>query len=104
VIGPVALQWILIGAGVLTGAVFMLAFRFALREGQGLGDDLEPLPPVRLVAGGGIRRSSIVAGRGRARLMRGLRVVQAGAVAVGITAVFFMFLCLAAMVAVALAG
>lgn len=98
---PAALQWILIAAGILTGGVFMIAFRFAVREGR-RGRSADALPPVWVV--GGLARSTMVRGRTRGRVLRGMRLVQAGMVAVGITAVFFMFLCLAAMIAVALVG
>jgi hypothetical protein len=101
VFDPAALQWILIAAGILTGGVFMLAFRFALREGR-RGRSAEALPPVRVV--GGLARSAMVRGRVHGRVQHAFWLAQAGMVAVGITAVFFMFLCLAAMVAVALVG
>lgn len=81
----------------------MLALRFALREGRRC-EPTDPLPPARLVAGANLGRSALVRGRARSRMLHGFVLVQAGAVAVGITAVFFMFLCLAAMVAVALVG
>jgi hypothetical protein len=53
---------------------------------------------------GGLARSAMVRGRAHGRVQHAFWLAQAGMVAVGITAVFFMFLCLAAMVAVALVG
>lgn len=98
---PVLLAAGIVVAVAVAAIVFTAAFRFALREcAEARALSAQPgLPRATIVtsAGSGARWSR---GRAAQRALRGMTLLQAGVVAAGITAVFVMGLCLAAMVGV----
>lgn len=88
------MQWLGGAAGLAATAVFAFAYRYAARQTG--ARSTEPVPRAEVVAGTG--------DEGRQQVMRTVRVLQAGAIAFGITAIFFMALCLVAVVALLVAG
>lgn len=94
---------LLLGFGVFaTLLVFVGAFRFALRECAETRE-LACQPDIpRAAIHGGERRWTI--GATRQRALRGVKLVQAGFIAVGITAVFVMTMCMCGIVALMVLG
>lgn len=94
---------LLVALGVLaTMVVFMGAFRFALRECAETRE-LACQPDIpRAAIHGGQRRWTI--GATRQRALHSVKLLQAGFVAVGITAVFVMTMCMAGIVALMVFG
>ena len=103
---PHALHFLL-GAGLLAAMfVFAAAYRFALRECA----DPHPARPWTVPAAE-LPRASIHSGAARwtlgqhhQRAVQGVRVIQAGLVAAGITSVFVMGVCMLGIVGVAVFG
>lgn len=89
------LQWLFAGVGVACGAVFLASFGYAARLTRAR-ERSTGLPPARIVEDGVVRRHP---GLDRDRAQRAIRMFQAGLVAFGVTAVFFMCLCLIGIVA-----
>lgn len=82
-------------AGLLSVSVFVLAFKFAANE-VCTGRGYEPvLPRAALCNIGGTTGQRWLRGASKQRIIRHIPRVQAGLVAVGITAIFIMFLCMA---------
>src|SRR5258705_119183 len=99
-----ALPWILTAAGLLCCAVFVAAFRFALREAaeQQREHSFHPEVPRAVIQRGGHVGARWCEGLRRQHLIEGWAMLQATFVALGITAVFVMFLCMAGVVGVML--
>ncbi len=88
------LQWLVGSVGLASAAVFVVAYRYAARQtGARMA---EPVPRAEIVSGAGDGSQQ--------QVVRTLRVLQAGAIAFGITAIFFMALCLIGVVALLVAG
>jgi len=86
------IQWLLAGVAAVVGAVFILAFRFALREAAERAIGIEPeLPRAGLHARAGRRWQR---GAHKQRLISAFRLLQAAIVAFAITSAFIMFLCM----------
>jgi hypothetical protein len=88
------LQWLFAGIGVACGAVFLVAFGHAARLTRAR-ERATGLPPARLVEDGVVRSRPRL---DRERAQHGIRMFQAGLVAFGVTAVFFMCLCMLGIV------
>ncbi len=100
---PSSLHFVL-GAGCLAAVfVFAAAFRFALREHAEPHRGLlrPPELPRAAIHHGGARWT---VGQQRQRALHGVRVLQAGFVAAGITSVFVMSLCMLGIVGVMILG
>lgn len=83
---------------VLTVGVFVIAFKFALREA--MCDDIpgaQELPRAQVRGARVLSGNRWHRGAGRRAIVRQVRLFQAGLVAVGITAVFLMMMCMASM-------
>lgn len=80
---------------ILTVGVFVLAFRFALREAmcEGYGG-VNDLPRARIRGAGLLSNNRWHRGAGRGLVVRQVHVLQASLVAVGISAVFLMMVCM----------
>ncbi len=91
---------LLLAAGVFTAiAVFVAAFRFALREcaeSRDLGPFRPDLP--RAAIHPQVSGDRWLRGAGRQRAIASVRLLQAGFVAIGITSVFVMAACMAGIV------
>jgi hypothetical protein len=87
-------QWLIACVGIACAAVFVASFGYAARLTCARQEDVG-LPPARVVADGVLRRHP---GLERQRAERAIRLFQAGLVAFGVTAVFFMCLCLIGIV------
>jgi Sec-independent protein secretion pathway component TatC len=96
-------QLIVGGAVFAAFLVFVAAFRFALRECAETRElACQPdIPRASIHAHGASRW---LRGQHRQRALRGVKVLQAGFVAVGITSVFVMTLCMAGVIGVLLFG
>lgn len=100
------LEPLLTAIGTVSLGVFILAFKFVAPEVcQRRDQRFEPTLPraaTRLIghaAGARWRR-----GLARERLLVGVRLLQVGVVALGVTAAFIMFLCMAGVMASMLVG
>jgi hypothetical protein len=99
---PGTLQ-LIAAAGVLVAiVVFVAAYRFALRECADVRDQLGQADLPRAAIHDGGRRWT--AGARRQRALRSMSVVQAGFVAVAITSIFVMAVCMAGIIGVMLLG
>ncbi len=87
-------HWLIGAVGLAATAVFVVAYRYAARQTG--AHSLEPVPRAEVVAGTG--------DESRQQVYRTLRILQAGAIAFGITAIFFMVLCLIACIALLAVG
>ncbi len=89
------------GASLLSLTVFILAFRFAIKEACcPRFHTYEPeLPVAELRNASGLVGQRWMRGASKQRLLQGIRLVQAGLVAFGIMSIFIMFLCMAGVVA-----
>jgi len=86
-----------LGAAVLAAAaVFVAAFRFAVR----IGAHRAPLPRARVLGGG----ARWLAGARRQRAVGAMSWLQACFVALGITSAFVMVVCAVGIVALLIAG
>ena len=94
---------LLLALGVFsTLLVFVGAFRFALRECAETRELAGQPDLPRAAIHGGERRWTV--GATRQRALHGVKLVQAGFVAIGITAVFVMTMCMAGIVALMVFG
>jgi hypothetical protein len=105
-VGFSSLEPLLTAIGTLSFGVFVLAFKFVAPEVcQSHETRFEPALPraaTRVIgnaAGARWRR-----GLGRERLLSCVRLLQIGIVALGVTAAFIMFLCMAGVMASMLVG
>jgi len=98
-------QLILGGAVFAAILVFVAAFRFALRE-CAEARELACQPDIPRAAIHASRASGDrwLVGHAKQRALRGIKVLQAGFVAVGITSIFVMTLCMAGIIGVLLFG
>jgi hypothetical protein len=94
---------LILGAGLLAAIfVFTAAYRFALREcAEARELACQPDIPRAAIHDGASRW---LAGAHRQRALRGVNMLQAGFVAVGITSVFVMTLCMAGIVGLMIFG
>jgi hypothetical protein len=94
---------LIIGAGLFaTILVFVAAFRFALRESAESRElACQPDLPRAAIHGGGPRWSE---GKARARAARHVQQLQAVFIALGITGVFVMAVCMAGIVGLMIFG
>jgi hypothetical protein len=94
----------LLGAGCLAAIfVFTAAFRFALRECSEPHRAIDrpvDIPRAAIHTGG----QRWTAGQGRQRALHSVRMLQAGFVAMGITSVFVMALCMVGIVGLMIFG
>jgi hypothetical protein len=98
-------QLIIGGAVFAAFLVFVAAFRFALRECTETRElACQPDIPRASIHAHGAGASRWLRGQHRQRALRSVRVLQAGFVAVGITSVFVMTLCMAGVIGVLLFG
>lgn len=103
------IQYGLIAAGLMSGVVFALVFRYAARQaGVDRVDEELGLPPAEVVSrqavSGAMDPGFRAARTTRRGVLRTIRLVQAGFIAMGITSIFFIFLCLLGMIAVFVAS
>ena len=100
------LQTLLTTCALLAGAVFVTAFKIALREAcRNRTHSFEPeLPRAELYQLGNRPGNQWHRGAGKQQLVRRLQFVQAGFVAVGVTSIFVMFLCMTGVVALMVVG
>ena len=100
------MQTLITVCALLSVAVFVAAFKFALREAlDSRSYPFEPeIPRARLHAMGRRPGNEWHRGAGKQTIVRHLQIVQAGFVAVGITSVFIMFICMTGVVGMMLIG
>ena len=105
-VGLALVEPLLTAIGTLSLGIFILVFKFVAPEVcQTQAQRFEPALPraatriTRSAAGARWRR-----GLGRQRLLSLIRVLQIGIIAVGVTAAFVMFLCMAGVMATMLMG
>lgn len=100
------LQTLITVCALLSVAVFVAAFKFALREVlHSRSYPFEPeIPPARLHALSMRSSNQWHRGVGKQTIVRHLQIVQAGFVAIGITSVFIMFICMAGVVGMMILG
>jgi hypothetical protein len=96
------MQWLLAGVAAVVGGVFVLAFRFALREAAERAIGIEPeLPRAGLHVRAGRRW---LRGARKQQIIAGFRLLHAAIVAFAITSVFIMFLCMVGVCVAMLLG
>lgn len=95
---------ILTVVGLLSMCVFVLAFKFAVREAAESHEHRfePPLPRAALGVGRGPTWHRWRHSRRGAKLAKVARLAQSGVIAAGVTSVFIMFLCTAGVVATVL--
>jgi hypothetical protein len=94
---------VILGAAALSAlAVFVAAFRFALREygDAGVASAGRDLPRAAIHR----RATRWLAGLGRQRAVRGVQIVQAAFIGLGITSVYVMTLCMAGIIGLLILG
>ena len=89
---------------VISLCVFVAAFKFALVEATSHEQDLGGLPRAELYKAHPGSNNRWHRGAGRQHLLKQVHLLQAGLVAFGITAVFFMILCMTAICVAVAAG
>lgn len=91
---------------LVSASVFVAAFKFALREADRTSaHPFGPELPRAELHGVGMRsRNRWHHGASRQKLIRRVQVAQAVLVAIGITSVFIMFLCMAGIIGVMIVG
>lgn len=89
-------QWIVLLTGAVAGVVFAVAFKYALREAcSDLEDPAQSeLPTATLKASGRMNRRSVARARAKQSALGGLRMLQAGFIAFGVTSIFIMLTCM----------
>ena len=100
------LEPLLTAIGTVSLGVFILAFKFVAPElCQRRDQRFEPaLPRAAMRFAGSAAGARWRRGLARERLLAFVRVLQVGIVAVGVTAAFIMFLCMAGVMASMLVG
>ena len=100
------LQTLFTTCALLAGVVFIAAFKFALRETTKTRvHSFEPeIPRAELHGVGRQPGNQWHRGAGKQKLIGQLQVAQAALVAIGITSIFVMFLCMTGIVTLMLFG
>jgi hypothetical protein len=100
VITAAAIQWIVLLTAAIAGVVFAVAFKYALREAcSDLEDpDQGELPTATVKAAGRVERRAVAKARAKQSALSGLRMLQAGFIAFGVTSIFIMLTCMVGFV------
>lgn len=100
------LQTVLTTCALLAGVVFVASFKLALKEvHRNRSHPFEPeLPRAELYELGKHPDNPWHQGARKYRCLRFFQLVQAGFVAIGITSIFVMFLCMAGVVSLMILG